>query len=110
MLSTGCRPVGPEGLRQGHWHGTTAAHLAQAQFMRRLLREGDVETKIDVARYLEHNNETCMITKAQKDVDAQLGPDEMLELPADRTLFCREGRACKFGPDEIAWVNYQKAV
>jgi hypothetical protein len=35
------------------------------------------------------------ITAAQNDADAQLGPDEMLELPADGTLFWREGRACQ---------------
>ena len=100
LLTKGRRPEGPEALQQGH--GTRATTLAQSQFLRRLLREGEVETLEDVGKYLTQNNETCMITKAQNDVDAQLGPDEMLELPAGRRLFCRAGRACKFGQDEIA--------
>ena len=96
-------------LQQGH--GTTAAHLAQAQFMRRLLRQGDVEDKLDVLRYLSHNNETYMITAAQNaGAGVQLGPDEMRELQADLTLFWRSGRACKFGADEIAWANAQPDV
>jgi hypothetical protein len=95
-------------LQQGH--GTTATHLAQAQFLKRLLRQGDVEAKLDVLRYLSHNNETCMITAAQNAADVQLGPDEMRELPADLTLFWRSGRACKFGAAEIAWAKAQPEV
>ncbi len=52
--------------------------------MKRLLRQGDVEDKLDVLRYLSHNSdsETCMITAAadQNAADVQLGPDEMREL------------------------------
>jgi hypothetical protein len=108
MLLNKGRPEGPEALQQGH--GTMATTLAQSQFLKRLLRQGEVETLEDVGKYLTQNNETCMITKAQNDVDVQLGPDEMLELPAGSRLFCRAGRACTFGPDEIAWVNDQTAV
>ena len=105
------RPTGLSALHMGH--GTTDDTLGQAQFMRQLLIEGADDEILDLeklGKYLTRHNKTCIITKAQNDVDAQLGPDEMLELPAGRRLFCRAGRACQFGADEIAWVNDQTAV
>ena len=100
------RPTGLAGIQMGH--GTTDDTLGQAQFMRQLLIEGADDEILDLeklGKYLTRHNKTCIITKAQNDVDAQLRPDEMQALPADGTLFWRQGRACKFGKPEIAWVK-----
>ena len=72
--------------------------------MKRLLIEGHADDEIldlkKLGQYLTRHNKTCIITKAQNDVDARLRPDEMQALPADGTLFWRQGRACRFGKPE----------
>jgi hypothetical protein len=64
------RPTGLSGLQMGH--GTTEGTLGQAQFMRRLLIEGADDEILDLKKlgqYLTRHNKTCIITKAQNDVN-----------------------------------------
>jgi hypothetical protein len=98
-----CRPVGDFVLTMGH--GTTGKTLSQGEAMKRLFRQGVVESEEAVLAFVYRNNMTVIITAAQNAVEVQLRPDEMHELPAEGTLFWRSGWNCKLGTAEIAWVN-----
>jgi hypothetical protein len=89
-------------VARGHGVGWT---LSRADALERLFSaDGQVADANSLGVYLSFNNPTCLITKAENSVDAQLRGNEMYAVPSGMGLFRRQGFSFRIGDDEVEWI------
>jgi hypothetical protein len=95
-------PLARADVARGHGVGWT---LSRADALARLFgADGQVADANSLGVYLSFNNPTCLITKAENNVDAQLRGNEMYAVPSGMGLFRRNGFSLRIGDDEVEWI------